>query len=107
MCRVFEATKPFLLCATALGAGYWDPIMARYENAQVSALGLTAKQFSDVIEPTSQHFATLPTEHILATSTIWPEIDRIYGHPYEIHSIAVSPSGNILATACKVDIFAS
>lgn len=42
-----------------------------------------------------------PTEDILARHTLWPEREKLYGHGHEISAVAVSPLGNIVATACK------
>lgn len=110
--------------STSLGASSFDPNLAKYESAQVSALGLTAKQFftneQDDKFNTGYHgdniggdfdpnleinVESLPTENVLATLTLWPEINRLYGHPNEIYSLSVSPDGKLVAAACKVCLF--
>lgn len=45
-----------------------------------------------------------PTEEQLLQNTLWPETQKLYGHGYEIFSLACDPSGKILASACKVHV---
>ncbi|XP_073239641.1 elongator complex protein 2-like [Porites lutea] len=42
-----------------------------------------------------------PTEDILHQNTLWPEVQKLYGHGYEIFCVASSPDGKLLASACK------
>ena len=42
------------------------------------------------------------TETYLQTKTLWQEVDKLYGHGYEISAVGVSPNGAILASACRV-----
>ncbi|EIN10688.1 WD40 repeat-like protein [Punctularia strigosozonata HHB-11173 SS5] len=42
-----------------------------------------------------------PTEGELASMTLWPEVEKIFGHGYESISLAVSSSKKLFATACK------
>jgi elongator complex protein 2 len=34
--------------------------------------------------------------------TLWPEKDKLYGHGYELISVATSSDGQYIASACKV-----
>ncbi|PWN52592.1 WD40 repeat-like protein [Violaceomyces palustris] len=43
-----------------------------------------------------------PTEEQLAVSTLWPELDKLYGHGYELLCLSASPNdGRFVASSCK------
>lgn len=42
-----------------------------------------------------------PLEDQLSRHTLWPEIEKLYGHGYEISALASSHDGKLVATACK------
>lgn len=42
-----------------------------------------------------------PTEEALLSTTLWPEVDKLYGHGYEIRAMACSHDGQYLASACR------
>uniref|UniRef100_A0A1A9WBK9 Elongator complex protein 2 n=1 Tax=Glossina brevipalpis TaxID=37001 RepID=A0A1A9WBK9_9MUSC len=46
-------------------------------------------------------FETPPQEETLKQNTLWPEIQKLYGHGYEIYALAASPDGHLLASSCK------
>ncbi|KAK9329802.1 WD40-repeat-containing domain protein [Lipomyces starkeyi] len=46
---------------------------------------------------------TPPLESHLQRHTLFPEIDKLYGHGYEISSVAVSNNGKLLATTCRAN----
>jgi elongator complex protein 2 len=61
----------------------------------------------EAIDPASiVHKSTLslhhpPLEDHLSRHTLWPEIEKLYGHGYEISTLAASHDGSIIATACR------
>lgn len=42
-----------------------------------------------------------PFEESLSRHTLWPEIEKLYGHGYEISCLAASHDGKLIASACK------
>jgi elongator complex protein 2 len=44
---------------------------------------------------------TPPTEEYLMQNTLWPEMQKLYAHGYEIYSLTATNDGKILASACK------
>ncbi|XP_041365470.1 elongator complex protein 2-like isoform X2 [Gigantopelta aegis] len=92
------------------------------EGASVPALGLSNKAVFQGVKPdlgedlkmsvhaNSQYevpyFKTVsvqapPTEENLLQNTLWPETQKLYGHGYEVFSVACDPAGKIVASACK------
>jgi elongator complex protein 2 len=58
----------------------------------------------DVIDPASLVHKSIehpPLEDQLSRHTLWPEIEKLYGHGYEISALAASHGGSVVATACK------
>jgi elongator complex protein 2 len=43
-------------------------------------------------------------EDILQRHTLWPEIEKLYGHGFEITTLDVSHDGKIIASACRSNI---
>jgi len=46
-------------------------------------------------------YETTPTEDHLVNNTLWPELNKMYGHGYEISCLVVANKGNCIASACK------
>ena len=42
-----------------------------------------------------------PAEDYIVNRTLWPELNKLYGHGYELKAIAVNSNGTIIASSCK------
>lgn len=67
--------------------------------AGATALGLSNKSEPDGEEPVV--LPENPREDHLQRLTLWPEADKLYGHGYEISSLAVSTKLGIVISCCK------
>ncbi|TFY72495.1 hypothetical protein EVG20_g495 [Dentipellis fragilis] len=108
--RVFEAPRGFVTTMNGLGvADLGVDEEARPVSASVPPLGLSNKAVGGSDE-NAQSYASVsrsggvvrrPFEGELAAMTLWPEVEKVFGHGYESITIAASTSRNLIATACK------
>ncbi|RZF41054.1 hypothetical protein LSTR_LSTR002686 [Laodelphax striatellus] len=61
---------------------------------------LSREQYSEVYF-VPQDLKVPPTEDNLSQNTLWPEVMKLYGHGYELYSLATSNDGKLVASACK------
>lgn len=46
-------------------------------------------------------FSTPPNEEFLTKHTLWPEINKLYGHGFELQAIATNSDGSLIFSSCK------
>ncbi|KNZ58621.1 hypothetical protein VP01_1893g2 [Puccinia sorghi] len=105
--RVFDMTQDFLQVTQKLGVTKipFVEVDARPQKAIVPPLGLSNRvedsneQEQDHQEPCGQQPCP-PFEDQLLSHTLWPEIEKVYGHPSELSAITSSSCGEIIASAC-------
>lgn len=103
--RIFAATTAFKNRLKPL-ANVEDFKSTVAHGATVPSLGLTNKATFDEKNYQRENEEDLttyepPTEEELAQNTLWPELQKLYGHGYEIFCMAARHDGQLLATACK------
>lgn len=54
-----------------------------------------------IVRSSALDIAHPPFEESLSRHTLWPEIEKLYGHGYEISCLAASHDGKLIASACK------
>lgn len=115
--RVFEAPQNFVENFRSLTRVEDDFSVANGpRGASVPSLGLSNKAVyetsnedstgpnDDYPEESYFHetlFEEPPTEENLLQNTLWPETHKLYGHGYEIFSVASSHDGKLVASSCK------
>ncbi|KAG8240403.1 hypothetical protein J437_LFUL002546, partial [Ladona fulva] len=85
------------------------------QGASVPSLGLSnkavfesneEKKYEKTCDYSEPYFTAVdlnepPTEEHLMQNTLWPEVQKLYGHGYDIFSMAATHDGSLLASACK------
>ncbi|ELW64588.1 Elongator complex protein 2 [Tupaia chinensis] len=126
--RVFSAPRNFVENFCAITGQSLNHVLCNHdsdlpEGATVPALGLSNKavfQGDIAFQPSDQEelltstgleyhqmafqpsiLTEPPTEDHLLQNTLWPEVQKLYGHGYEIFCVACNNSKTLLASACK------
>lgn len=68
-------------------------------EVDLSAKKNKASNFDEPLEFVPQHLIRPPTEENLLQNTLWPEVQKLYGHGLEVYCLASSPDGKFLASA--------
>ena len=81
-------------------------IDVKIKGASVPSLGLSNKAVFEDVGGEDEYFKSElydrpPTEESLVQNTLWPEMQKLYGHGYEIFCVAAHPAENVVASACK------
>ncbi|XP_062356362.1 elongator complex protein 2 isoform X4 [Cinclus cinclus] len=126
--RVFRAPKNFIENFSNITGIPMEKLCSHQssdlpEGATVPALGLSNKAVFEgdmAVQPDEdeESFNTIsnqypevyfqpliltepPPEDHLLQNTLWPEIQKLYGHGYEIFCVACNNSNTVIASACK------
>ena len=77
-----------------------EKITSYYEDDE-NGVQEDATEERDELSKSKIDFLKPPHEDFLVKHTLWPEINKLYGHPHEIHKIVRSHSSSLLASVCK------
>ncbi|ORY51042.1 WD40 repeat-like protein [Rhizoclosmatium globosum] len=115
--RVFEASRTFLEGLEGVSGvkeGDAEVVKRLPVGAAVPALGLSNKAILPgapidtnaqlIFEPLAPDLTTPtepPLEQYLMQHTLWPEVNKLYGHGFELISLAASHSGTHIASSSK------
>lgn len=122
--RVFEEPKGIAYLLENISGVKSNDKNAMVDSAVVPVLGLSNKQEAEADNSNEQQedededenkenshniFSFLsdldhpPFEDHLQRLTLWPEVDKLYGHGYEMSCLAVSHDKSVIATCCKAN----
>lgn len=73
-----------------------DTVIAHGDDPEGEAVDATASIFK-----TTSAIEHPPLEDQLSRHMLWPEVEKLYGHGYEISAVAASHDGSVIATACR------
>uniref|UniRef100_A0A8B9MED8 Elongator complex protein 2 n=1 Tax=Accipiter nisus TaxID=211598 RepID=A0A8B9MED8_9AVES len=114
--RVFRAPKNFIENFSNITGIPMEKLCSHQspdlpEGATVPALGLSNKAVFEgilILDYLVPYLSMLykclsepPPEDHLLQNTLWPEIQKLYGHGYEIFCVACNNSNTVIASACK------
>jgi elongator complex protein 2 len=71
------------------------------ENGDADADDGEAVDPASVVNKSTLDIGHPPFEDHLARHLLWPETEKLYGHGYEISTVATSHDGSLVATACR------
>lgn len=95
-----STSRPMAATAPALGLSNRAVFEGQAPQMETNELGRQVAAQTD--EPISSVFTRPPVEEELLVSTLWPELDKLYGHGYELLAVDASPdNGRLTATSCK------
>ncbi|KAM9308799.1 elongator complex protein 2 [Gastrophryne carolinensis] len=95
------ATVPALgLSNKAVFHGTFKALSQNKVNFKELKRSYASDQYS---QPSFQSFVLTepPTEDHLLQNTLWPEVQKLYGHGYEIFSVACNNAATLISSACK------
>uniref|UniRef100_A0A8D0H822 Elongator complex protein 2 n=1 Tax=Sphenodon punctatus TaxID=8508 RepID=A0A8D0H822_SPHPU len=108
--RVFTAPRNFVENFSSITGVSVEKLLNELpEGAAVPALGLSNKAVFQgktcgekyCTEWKRTFLAEPPTEDHLLQNTLWPEVQKLYGHGYEIFCLTCNNSKTVIASACK------
>ncbi|KAK3378028.1 WD40-repeat-containing domain protein [Podospora didyma] len=77
------------------------------DDADISSLAQQPDNERDALDPASMVRKSAlaidhpPFEESLSRHTLWPEVEKLYGHGYEISCLATSHDEKLVASACR------
>lgn len=71
------------------------------KNMKVESKNLYFDETKNHVEEFINSFDENPSEDILNQKTLWPELNKLYGHGYELSTCTASCNGKLVVSACK------
>jgi elongator complex protein 2 len=71
----------------------------RFDVTNFDPTAMLTNKTDNSVNYNSNLFTKPPDEDFLTNHTLWPEINKLYGHSYEVYTIAASHKGDLFASA--------
>lgn len=78
-----------------------DAAAAEQAKAVNPEMDRSAVDPASIVRRSALDGAHPPLEESLSRHTLWPEVEKLYGHGYEISCLAASRDGKLVASACR------
>eukprot|EP01083_Nonionella_stella_P046768 125280_1 len=105
--RAFDAPKPFIETVHGITGTIVeeDPAeIIRVDSAFAPELGLSnavsVEADTEIQDEVDVSLSRPPSEQELSNRTLWLEIQKLYGHGYELFALAANHAGTVVASAC-------
>lgn len=96
-----EDHLPDAAALPALGLSNKATIEVDYDDSDEDPDARETAETKNITFELINELSTPPLEDQLQRHTLWPEIEKLYGHGYEISCLDVSSDQMIIATACR------
>ncbi|KAL2196241.1 WD40-repeat-containing domain protein [Corynascus similis CBS 632.67] len=70
-------------------------------NPAAAGADRTAADPATLVRTSALDISHPPLEESLSRHTLWPEVEKLYGHGYELSCLAASHAGDLIASACR------
>lgn len=71
----------------------------RFDATNFDPTAMLTNKIDNSINYNNELFTKPPDEDFCTNHTLWPELNKLYGHSYEVYSIAASNKGDLFASA--------
>lgn len=76
-------------------------LMTKAYKEEKQSFYFTDQETKAQVDYSLEEYKKTPTEDFLSNFTLWPELNKLYGHGYEISIVKARKDGAVLVSACR------